>query len=120
MADELAGELDRLFKVSKFQADHDLVFGHPVSGEVQPKANITRRFRSALKAAELDETHVFHDLRHTFGTRMAAAGVPLRTLEEWLGHRDLATTQIYADYSPSEREAQMVAAAFGPVSVLVP
>lgn len=44
--------------------------------------------------------------------RIAAAGVPLRTLQEWMGHRDLATTQIYADYSPSAREAEMIAAAF--------
>jgi integrase len=43
---------------------------------------------------------------------MAAAGVPLRTLQEWLGHRDLATTQIYSDYSPSAGEAEMVACAF--------
>jgi integrase len=42
----------------------------------------------------------FHDLRHTFGTRMAAAGVPMRTLQEWMGHRDLKTTLIYADYAP--------------------
>jgi hypothetical protein len=57
-------------------------------------------------------THRFHDLRHTFGTRMAAAGVPMRTLQEWMGHRDLATTQIYADYAPSAHEAEMVAVAF--------
>jgi len=29
---------------------------------------------------------------------MAAAGVPMRTLQEWMGHRDLRTTLIYADY----------------------
>jgi integrase len=44
---------------------------------------------------------------------MAAAGVPMRTLQEWLGHRDVQTTQIYADYSPSAHEAAVVAAAFG-------
>ncbi len=112
LADELAGELERLYQRSRWQADSDLVFGHPASGTVQPKANITRRFRVALRAAGLDDSHRFHDLRHTFGTRMAASGVPLRTLQEWLGHRDLATTQIYADYSPGNREAEMVAAAF--------
>ena len=37
---------------------------------------------------------------------MAAAGVPLRTLQEWMGHRDFKTTLIYADYAPAEREAR--------------
>ena len=51
LADELAGELDRLYKATRWQADGDLVFAHPATGGVQPKANITRRFRLALKAA---------------------------------------------------------------------
>ena len=42
----------------------------------------------------------FHDLRHTFGTRMAAAGAPLRTIQEWMGHRDYKTTEISAAASP--------------------
>jgi integrase len=112
MADEVGGELQRLLQGSGWQGDGDLVFAHPATGEPLPKANVTRRFRSALRAAGLDDSHVFHDLRHTFGTRMAAAGVPMRTLQEWLGHRDLATTQRYADYAPSAHEAEMVAAAF--------
>ena len=113
MADEVAGELERLFQQSRWQGDDDLVFAHPATGGPLPKPNVTRRIRAALKAAGLDTGHCFHDLRHTFGTRMAAAGVPMRTLQEWMGHRDLATTQIYADYAPSAREAEMVAAAFG-------
>jgi integrase len=54
----------------------------------------------------------FHDLRHTFGTRMAAVGVPIRTLQEWMGHRDFKTTLIYADYAPSEHERRWVQDAF--------
>jgi hypothetical protein len=48
---------------------------------------------------------------------MAGAGVPMRTLQEWMGHRDHTTTAIYADYQPSEREREWVEAAFarGPV-----
>jgi hypothetical protein len=46
----------------------------------------------------------FHELRHTFGTRMAAAGTPLRTLQHWMGHADSKTTQVYAHYQPSENE----------------
>lgn len=54
----------------------------------------------------------FHDLRHTFGTHCAAAGVPLRTLQEWMGHRDYKTTLIYADYVPSRHEAEQIERAF--------
>ena len=43
---------------------------------------------------------------------MAAAGVPMRTLQQWMGHVHLTTTEIYADYAPSAQEAQMVNAAF--------
>jgi hypothetical protein len=72
---------------------------------------LLKRFKVALRAAGVRDVR-FHDLRHTFGTLMAAAGVPMRTLQEWLGHRDLTTTLIYADYAPSEREAEWVAVAF--------
>jgi integrase len=39
---------------------------------------------------------------------MASAGVPMRTLQEWMGHRDFKTTLIYADYAPSAHEAELV------------
>jgi site-specific recombinase XerD len=55
----------------------------------------------------------FHDLRHTFATTLAAAGVPLRTIQEYLGHADLKTTQIYAHYAPSAHEVEIVNDAFG-------
>ena len=54
----------------------------------------------------------FHELRHTVGTRMAASGTPTRTLQHWMGHTDSTTTQVYADYRPSEQEAEAVARAF--------
>ena len=43
---------------------------------------------------------------------MAAQGVPMRALQEMMGHRDFKTTLIYADYAPSAREAEWVEAAF--------
>ena len=112
MADEVGGELDRLFQSSRYTGEDELVFANPATGRPMAKANITRRLHKALEDAGLDDSHVFHDLRHTFGTRMAAAGVPIRTLQEWLGHKHISTTLRYADYAPSNREGEMIAAAF--------
>jgi hypothetical protein len=39
---------------------------------------------------------------------MAAAGIPMRTLQEWRGHRDFKTTLIYAEYPPSGHEVGLV------------
>ena len=45
---------------------------------------------------------------------MDATGVALRTLQEWMGHRDFKTTLlIYAEYQPGSREAELVERAFG-------
>jgi len=112
MADDVGGELDRLFKAASYTTEDDLVFADPYTGEPLRRGALMRRYRRALKAAKLNVEHRFHDLRHTFGTAMAAAGVPLRTLQEWMGHRDIATTQIYADYAPKPNEAAQVTAAF--------
>lgn len=110
MADEVAGEMDRLAQALRQRADREpgpdeLVFADPHTGEPLQRAAILRRYKRSLKAAGLDPTRRFHDLRHTFGTRMAAVGVPMRTLQDWMGHRDIQTTLIYADYSPSAHEA---------------
>jgi site-specific recombinase XerD len=40
----------------------------------------------------------------------------MRVLQEMMGHRDFKTTLIYADYAPSEREAEWVEQAFQPAS----
>ena len=112
MHDEVVGELDRLYKVADEPGDDALVFADPRDGDPLRRGTLMRRYRRALKAARLDQTLRFHDLRHTFGTRMAASGVPMRTLQEWMGHRDVKTTEIYADYAPSADELAQVNAAF--------
>ena len=89
-----------------------LVFAHPVTGEPLGWRVLYERLRAALKAAGLDETFGFHSVRHSYGTALAAQGVPMRTLQEWMGHNDIMTTQRYADYCPNPGERDVVEAAF--------
>jgi integrase len=111
MIERVARELGRHHRSSAFQSDEDLVFAHPHTGHPLDASKLRKRFKEALERAELRPIR-FHDLRHTFGTHCASAGVPLRTLQEWLGHRDFKTTLVYADYAPSPHEADLLERAF--------
>jgi integrase len=116
MADRLTAELDRLQRESRFQDEEDLVFCHPILGGVYDPSKLRKRFVAAARAASLRPVR-FHDLRHTFGTQMAAAGAPLRAIQEWMGHSDYRTTSIYADYAPDPSQgARYAARAFGRLS----
>ena len=114
MADRVARELEWHFGRSAYTDDDGLVFGHPHTGTPYDASKSRARFKDALKRAELRELR-FHDLRHTYGTLMAAAGTPLRTLQGWMGHRDYKTTEIYADFAPDPSQGAVWAErAFGP------
>ncbi len=111
MAERVAVALRELRERSAYRSDRDLVFCHPESGKPLDRSKLVRRFKQALDRAGVHQI-TFHELRHTFGTRMAAAGTPLRTLQHWMGHADSKTTQVYAHYQPSEQEADAVDRAF--------
>jgi integrase len=112
MADRVARELELHFQRSVYQGDDDLVFAHPEVGGHLDRSKVRKRLKKAIKRAKVRDVR-FHDLRHTFGTRCAAAGVAMRTLQEWMGHREFKTTLRYADYAPDPGEAQLVERAFG-------
>lgn len=111
LTDRLVGELDRWSQRTQYAGDDELVFAHPQLGSPLDPSKVTRRFKAACKEAGVRQVR-FHDLRHTFATRLAASGQPLRAIQEFLGHADIKTTQIYAHYAPSAHEVQMVNEAF--------
>ena len=82
------------------RGDDDLVFAHPQTGHVLDASKLRKRFRARASPAPGVRDLTFHELRHTFGTQMAAAGAPLRAIQEWMGHADASTTEIYAHYAP--------------------
>ena len=58
--------------------------------------------------------HFFlHRLRKTCASRWEAAGIPVRTIQAWLGHKDLSTTQRYLGVTDSSKLRSKIDAAAG-------
>ena len=109
MQDDVVAALDGLSKRGRFTDPEDLVF--PAwDGGFQYHGDLRDRFYAALKAAGLKRVR-FHDLRHTFGT-LAVQKLPIRTVQEYMGHQHASTTMIYSHYVPAGDEAAKMTEAF--------
>lgn len=79
---------------------------------------VTESFPKLLKANGLRPVR-YHDLRHSCASLLLANGVPMKQIQEWLGHSDFSTTaNIYAhlDYSSKLTSADAMLNGLGLVS----
>jgi integrase len=72
--------------------ESEYVFVNPATGE--PYTDLKKGVAAAREAAGIKDLH-WHDLRHTFGTRLAEAGCSEATISELMGHTDPKTTRRY-------------------------
>ena len=123
-----------IHKALKYAVKIDLIPANPADKVERPKKNEFRgNFYSAeeinllLEAVRGTKLEIpvlmgafyglrpirFHDLRHSCASLLLSNGVPMKQIQEWLGHSDFSTTaNIYAhlDYSSKLSSAQAMAA----------
>jgi integrase len=109
LAPQVAGALALLGQRDEFTGEDDLVFPGDDGCHLDGSA-LRRRYVGALKTAGLRELR-FHDLRHTFATRLIAKA-DIARVQEWMGHADIQTTRKYLHFAPRPDDALLVAEAF--------
>ncbi len=93
-----AEAMDVLKRWRKQHSGKGLVFPSPSGARFD---NINKAWAGVITAAKLQDFN-FHDLRHSFASRLVMAAVDLNTVRELLGHADLAMTLRYAHLAPGK------------------
>ena len=111
MCDEIAQALERLKTREWFVGPTDRVFVGRTGAHID-KDDLAKRFAAAQKASRVAPPRELRQMRNTFGTVCAAEGIPLRTIQQWMGHASITTTEIYASFMPRDQDAAVIGAAF--------
>lgn len=75
-----------------------------LNSQGRPYRDVTRSFNSAVRRAGIQD-FTFHDLWHTFASRLVMRGVDLTTVKELMGHKHINMTLRYAHLSPGHKHA---------------
>jgi site-specific recombinase XerD len=87
--------------------DH-IIVGSPyvfANREGKPYRDVRESLNEAAKRAGIGEAVKLHQLRHAFCSHALMQGVAPRTVQKWMGHKDLKTTLRYAHVSPDHEKA---------------
>jgi len=93
----------------KFRYPGESVF--PSESRYSLIGKVRRAFENACKVSGIDKLR-FHDLRHSVGTRLGEAGVPIQTISKLLGHTTIRMTQRYVHPEESVKKATDILANF--------
>ncbi len=85
---------------------HSLFLNH--RGRPLTRQGLYKIVQAHARSAGLAERMSPHTLRHTFATHLLAGGCDLRSVQDMLGHADLATTQIYTHLSSERSEGRLL------------
>lgn len=96
---EAAQDAINALKLHRVSGDPYVV---PLSRYGLTRSKVRGRFQRAAKVAALPPSLRIHDMRHAFGSQMAAAGVPIPHLQRIMGHQAIATTMRYAKHQPDD------------------
>lgn len=91
-----------LMKIKKANQIGEYVFSNPKTG--LPYIEVKKSFKNACRKAGIEDLR-FHDLRHTFATRLIASGVDIVTIRDLLGHFSVRITQRYTHSNQNQMRA---------------
>jgi len=95
---------DELLRLRSLDGRSPFVFPNPKTGK--PLTTVRTAFRAACRRAGISGLR-FHDLRHTFGSRLVEKGADIETVRSLLGHASIVVTQRYV-HSTDERRRTAV------------
>lgn len=111
LPDQALDALTNLRKRNDFTAPNELVVCNIVTGRFLDGSALRRRYKAAQLAAGVHSMR-WHDLRHTYGSLLAAGGEELVTIKSAMGHANISTTELYLHARPATETAPRFTKAF--------
>ncbi len=109
--------LEELMRLKRQSGKSNYVFLYPDSGK--PLKDVKRSFPGAVRRSGIRGLR-FHDLRHSFASRLVAKGVDLITIKELLGHHSVRITERYTHSNSEQKKSAVERLASKKVTHFVP